>query len=239
MNLSIKRIIKKIIYGSKSSSDSYINFLRKNGCIIGKNTYFFKPESVNIDKNRLKYISIGDNCKITEGVSIIAHDYSWTTIIDTNNEILPTGGKKICIGNNVFVGMKTMILKNVTIGDNVIIGACSVITKDIPSNSVVAGNPARIICSLDEFYKKNKQAFLDNLIYEAKIFKEHNGRLPRIEETGYFMISFIERNHNNYNNYCKLNFSGNNMEMVKKAFFETKPIFKNYNEYCEFLNKNI
>lgn len=237
--IKIKEIIKKFILGKKASSDTYIKYLRKNGCSIGKNTYFFKPESVNIDETRLKYISIGDNCKITEGVSIIAHDYSWTTLIATNKEILPTGGKKICIGNNVFIGMKTMILKNVKIGDNVIIGACSVITKDIPSNSVVAGNPARVICSLDELYIKNKQAFLDNLLYEARVFKEYNGRLPKVEETGYFMISFIERNHNNYNNYCKLSFNGNDTEMVKQAFFETKPIFKNYNEYCEFLNKNM
>ena len=95
--MKVKQIIKRIIYGSKSTSDSYIKYLRKNGCFVGENTYFFNPESVNIDRSRLKYISIGNNCKITEGVSIIAHDYSWTTLINTNKEILPTGGKKLTL----------------------------------------------------------------------------------------------------------------------------------------------
>lgn len=44
-----------------------------------------------------------------------------------------------------------------TIGDNVIIGAGSVVTKNIPSDSVAAGVPARVICSLDEYYEKNLQ----------------------------------------------------------------------------------
>lgn len=55
---------------------------------------------------------------------------------------------RIQIGNNVFIGMRALILKGVTIGDNVVIGAGSVVTKKIPSNSVYAGIPARRICSL-------------------------------------------------------------------------------------------
>ena len=132
-----------------------------------------------------------------------------------------------------------MIIKNVKIGDNVIIGACSVVTKDIPNNSVVAGNPACIICTLDELYEKNKRTFLDNLLNEAKIFKENYRRLPKIEETGYFMISFMERNEDNYNKYCKLGFNGNDLNKLRQAFFNTKPIFSDYSEYCKFLNENI
>jgi serine O-acetyltransferase len=49
------------------------------------------------------------------------------------------------IGDNVFIGVNTVILGNITIGDNVIIGACSFVNKDIPSNCMAAGNPARVI----------------------------------------------------------------------------------------------
>ena len=49
------------------------------------------------------------------------------------------------IGNNVFIGMNTTILKGTTIGDNVIIGAGSVVTKNIPAGVIVAGNPAKVI----------------------------------------------------------------------------------------------
>lgn len=52
------------------------------------------------------------------------------------------------IGNNVDIGVNSVIIGNIVIGDNVIIGAGSVVVKDVPSNSVVAGNPARVIKQL-------------------------------------------------------------------------------------------
>lgn len=57
----------------------------------------------------------------------------------------------ISIGNNVFIGAGSRILYDTKIGDNVIIGTGSIITKDIPSNSVVAGVPARVIGSFEEY----------------------------------------------------------------------------------------
>ena len=62
--------------------------------------------------------------------------------------------KEISVGNNVFIGGNSQILYGVSIGNNVIIGAGSVVVKDIPDNSVVAGNPARIIGEYDDILKK-------------------------------------------------------------------------------------
>ena len=69
------------------------------------------------------------------------------------------------IGDNVFVGSGTHILYDTKIGNNVIIGTCSVVTKDIPDNSVVAGVPARVIGSFDDFVKKalNSDRYPDEL----------------------------------------------------------------------------
>lgn len=53
--------------------------------------------------------------------------------------------KSVCIGDDVFIGAHTTILKGVTIGNNAIIGACSLITRDIPQNQVWGGNPAKYI----------------------------------------------------------------------------------------------
>ena len=58
------------------------------------------------------------------------------------------------IGDNVFIGYGTIVLCNSRIGDNVIVGANSVVTHDLASNGVYAGNPARYICSFEEYAEK-------------------------------------------------------------------------------------
>jgi len=114
-----------------------IKWLIKNGLRLGSNCYI--APSVLIDATFPWLISIGDNCHLTYNVMIIAHDAS------TKNYMGYTKIGAITIGNNCFVGAGSIILPSVHIGDNVIIGAGSVVTRDIPSNSVVAGNPAKLI----------------------------------------------------------------------------------------------
>ena len=72
---------------------------------------------------------------------------------------------RVNIGNNVFIGAESVVLPNVTIGDNVVIGANSTVTKDIPSNSVYAGNPAKFICTIDEYIETNKRKMEDSSVY--------------------------------------------------------------------------
>ena len=84
---------------------------------------------------------------------------------------------KITIGNNVFIGANTTVLPNIVIGDNVVIGCNSVITKNIKNNSVVVGNPARVICTYDEYIHKNeinkkKTAVYDKSYIIGNITKE-------------------------------------------------------------------
>lgn len=77
---------------------------------------------------------------------------------------------KIDVGNNCFIGARSTILPNVKIGDNTIIGACSLVNRYIPANVVAAGNPCRVICTLDEYREKHKEDFLYmvSLPYEEK-----------------------------------------------------------------------
>ena len=64
---------------------------------------------------------------------------------------------KVTIGDYVYIGTNTLIMPGVSIGNNVLIAAGSVVTKSIPANVVVGGNPASVICSIEEFYERNKQ----------------------------------------------------------------------------------
>lgn len=59
--------------------------------------------------------------------------------------------RPITVGDNVFIGYGSVILPGVTIGDNVVIGAGSIVSRDIPSNSVAAGVPCRVLKSLDDY----------------------------------------------------------------------------------------
>lgn len=64
---------------------------------------------------------------------------------------------KVKIGNNVYIGTNALIMPGITIGDNVLIAAGSIVTHSVPNNVVVGGNPAKVICSLENFYQKNKR----------------------------------------------------------------------------------
>ncbi len=120
--------------------------------------HFMKWRRMNI-KHQL-YIK--PNC-VGPGLHIVHHGYrriDSVKRIGCNLTILPMVliGKKTpyantdecTIGNNVYIGAGAVIMNPVNIGDNVIIGAGSVVTKDIPSNCIVAGNPAKIIRNLSE-----------------------------------------------------------------------------------------
>lgn len=151
----IKNFFKKIIYKEKYSSQAYINWLRKQGMKIGERTKIFAPTKTTIDITRPWLIEIGNDVQITEGVTILTHGYDWSVLKGVYGEVLGSSGR-VKIGNNVFIGMQSTILKGVTIGNNVIIGANSLVNRNIPDNCVVGGNPARIIMSLTTIMKKEK-----------------------------------------------------------------------------------
>lgn len=89
-------------------------------------------------------VEIGKNVMIAPYCSFIATDHNYQAM----DKCIKEQGyidKKIIIGNNVWIGMKSIIIKGVKVGDGAIIAAGSVVTKDVPSNAIVGGNPAKII----------------------------------------------------------------------------------------------
>jgi maltose O-acetyltransferase len=119
---------------------------------IGKNTYI-SPKAY-IDHHKSYSVEIGSNCYITRDCIILDHTQ------EKQGGPLKLWGEieygKVRIGNNVFIGVKSVIMPGVTIGDNVIIGAMSLVTKDIPSDVVAFGQPARVIKIIDEVANRTK-----------------------------------------------------------------------------------
>lgn len=105
-----------------------------------------------------KSIRIGDNCMLA--ANVVISDSDWHGIYNRVRPFRCT--KPVVIENNVWLGERVIVTKGVTIGENSVIGAGAVVTKDIPANSIAAGNPARIIKTINPNRRMLKREVLFN-----------------------------------------------------------------------------
>ena len=179
----IKGLLRKAL--SRLRGEIPTDVLIKKGLKVGKN--FDRHIGTIIDDSHPWLITIGDNVELAPRVHVLSHDTSTNLITGKTRLGL------VNIGDNVFVGSDSVILPNVTIGENVIIGAGSVVSKSIPANSVAVGNPARVICSYQEYsnrkfneialspsfdssYTINNKRFTNAMRQEMiEKMKQHNG----------------------------------------------------------------
>ncbi len=130
-------------------------------------------------------ITIGNHCQITEGVKIFTH--GGPGAVRWKYPKFDCFGK-VEIGDYVYLGNNSMIMPGVTIGDHVVVAAGSVVTKSIPSNVVVGGNPARIICDLDQYIEKN---LIYNLNSKGLPYTEKKKLLSNMESEKFIKKSFL------------------------------------------------
>lgn len=159
----------------KASSERKIKYLRKQGMMIGENCLFntmsFSTEPYLIE--------IGNHVAIAGGTEIVTHDGAIWCFRDEIPNADVFG--KIKLGNNVFIGDNCTILPNTIIGDNCIVGAGSVVRGKFPENSVIIGNPAKVVLkmSMQKFLYLQNPGLLktQNLTdsKKAKILKRHFG----------------------------------------------------------------
>lgn len=146
----IYRIQIKLL--EKASNSARINYLRRqgmkigSGCLMGTMNFSTEPY----------LIEIGDHVAIADDTEIVTHDGGvWCFRDEIKNADL---FGKVKIGNNVFIGNNCTILPNTVIGDNCIIGSGSVLRGKFPENSVILGNPAKVITDIKVqkfLYKQN------------------------------------------------------------------------------------
>ena len=111
-------------------------------------------------------IVIGDACMIAHGVYI--SDADWHGIYDRAEPVGNT--KPVVLEDNVWIGDSAIICKGVTIGENSIIGAGAVVTKNVPPNSIFAGNPAKLVKTLENKEFNTRANYLEDPIKLAKDF---------------------------------------------------------------------
>ncbi len=148
-------MIKRIINFTRARFKKYIleeiwleDYI-KLGMKIGNNCSI--QPGVIFDYSHCWLIKIGNNVTIAPQAYILAHDAS-TKQIHNYTKI-----GNVTIEDFVFIGARAIIMPGVTIGENSIVAAGSIVTKDVPINSIVAGNPAKVISSIEEYQVKTKK----------------------------------------------------------------------------------
>lgn len=152
---TLKSLLKVLVYiDSKIYMRFYNCLLKQTGItIIGRPRFI----AYSVEFDDFKKITIGDRLVVSKNVYFLTHDYSYTTSLISKGTIPKTDIgiiKNIKIGDNVFIGMNSIILPGVQIGNNVIVGAGSVVRGHIPDNCIISGNPATIISSIERLADK-------------------------------------------------------------------------------------
>lgn len=146
-------MLRKIIFlldgiNNRIFTDIYYQYLKLLGVKFnGKPNYI--ASNAYIDGQGYKLITIGKDVVISREAMILTHDFSIETALHaiglgTNNRTTHLN-LHISIGDNSFIGARASLLPGTNIGKNCIIGACAVVKGTIPDNSVVIGNPCKII----------------------------------------------------------------------------------------------
>lgn len=243
--MGIKHTIKRLVLGPKASSTDYVNYLRSIGMVIGKNTVIYSPNYCVIDQTRPWMIEIGDNVSITTGVTILTHGYDWSVFKGMYGDVLGSAGR-VKIGDNVFIGMNSTILKGATVGNNVVIGANSLINKDVPDNSVVVGNPQRIVCDIDSYLEKRRMVQLAEAADLYGCWRKNSpegkrGGVPPKEIFSEFFWLFEPRaggglSDPSFDSVMELR---GTRELSFTRFMQLKPEFASYEDFIERLEEML
>lgn len=147
----------------------------RNGLKVGKNVYIM--EQVEFDINYPYLIEIGDYCRISKDVRILAHDATTFPAVGVTR-LAP-----VRILHGTFIGERAIILPGVTIGPNAMIAAGSVVNRDIGEDKVAAGNPARPYGSFSELLEKYQRLAQSSTIFNKSDLEAGAVSIKRILET--------------------------------------------------------
>lgn len=140
--------MRKILESITQRRLGWERWARREGVQIGKGCRILS----NVATSEPWLVSIGDRVTISSRVSLVTHDGSGWMLQDERGRRYRYA--PIRIGDDVFVGAGATIMPGVEIGDRVVVGAGSVVTRSVPSGSVVAGVPARVVSTFDDLVSR-------------------------------------------------------------------------------------
>lgn len=141
LRLFYDRKIRKL-----SDVDITIERMRRNGITVGERCRIF----CCISSTEPYLITIGNQVTISGNVHFITHDNGIIKVLEGRTDVVGP----ITVGDRCFIGMNSTLLPGVTLGENCIVGAGSVVTRSFPPHTVLAGNPARAICTTEQYAAK-------------------------------------------------------------------------------------
>jgi len=236
MKKIVKTLLRRLIWPDSYSEQRYIHQLRhKYGIAVGEGTRVFEPNTQTIDVTRPHMLEIGKYVKIARNVTILCHDYSRSVCIS----IPGMGNAGECqathIGNNVFIGMNATILMGAYVGDNSIIGAGAVVSGKFPDGSVIAGNPARVICTIEQFYEKRKSKECEAAKNYVVMFRKKNGRMPTLEEmTDAFSWVYLPHTKEMIAKHPAIfHYGGVDEEIMIENYLSSEPLYPSFEAFLD------
>lgn len=124
-------------------------------------------------------LTIGDRVTIAPGCRLITHDGSTGLVLDEDGQRFQHYAP-ISIGSDVFIGVNSVVLPGVTIGSRVVVGAGSVVTRDVPDDSVVLGNPARVVGTFGNFSDRVRKMYVCDT--EVRSIADYRSRVMQCVE---------------------------------------------------------
>lgn len=235
----IKELIKRILYPHTHSSEAFVDYLRRRGVEVGEGCHFFDARTINVDLQRPHMLRFGKYVKVTGYVHILCHDYSRSVVLQSGGGHFGEARETV-IGDNVFIGAHAIVLMGSNIGANSIIGAGAVVSGSWPEDSVIAGNPAKLVCSLSEFASKREERELESAVAYASAFKKRNGCWPSVNQmSNAFAWLYFPHSEETLHKFPGLfTLNGVDPNVLKKEFLTSQPKFDSFQDFLEYCAKN-
>lgn len=230
----IKDLVKRVLYPHAYSSEAFAGHLRSKGVEVGEGCYFFDARTINVDLQRPHMLRFGNYVKVTGYVHILCHDYSRSVVLQAGGHF--GEARETIIGDNVFIGTHAIVLMGSHIGANSVIGAGTVVSGTWPEEPVIAGNPARLRCTLAEFTARREKRELASAVEFATTFKERSGVWPCMEQMtnafAWLYLPHTEETLREHEGLFRLN--GVDPEVLERAFLASKPRFDSYQGFLDY-----